>query len=89
MTPRIEKKLRQARWREQMHVTHRHAAGIDVHANVHRVAVPPGDAPPAPADHPPQVPAYVRCGVRRAKSRFLLQPLRRGQHQSNQLIYGS
>jgi hypothetical protein len=35
MTPRIQKKLRQARWREQMHVTHRHAAGIDIHANVH------------------------------------------------------
>ena len=60
MTPRIEKKLRQARSREQMHVTHRHAAGIDVHANVHWVAVPPGDAPPAPANHPPHLPAHVR-----------------------------
>ena len=31
MTPRIQKKLRQARWHEPMHVTHRHAAGVDVH----------------------------------------------------------
>ena len=37
MTPRIEKKLRQARSREQMHVTHRHAAGIDIHPSVHWV----------------------------------------------------
>ena len=60
MTPRIEKKLRQARSREQMHVTHRHAAGIDIHPSVHWVAVPPGDAPPAAADHPPHLPAHVR-----------------------------
>jgi hypothetical protein len=50
MTPRIQKKLRQARWHEQMHVTHRHAAGVDVHPHVHWVAVAPGDAPPASAD---------------------------------------
>jgi transposase len=60
MTPRIQKKLRQARWHEPMHVTHRHAAGIDVHPHVHWVAVPPGDAPPASADHPPHLPAHVR-----------------------------
>ena len=60
MTPRIQKKLRQPRSREPLHVTHRHAAGIDVHANVHWVAVPPGDAPPAPANHPPHLPAHVR-----------------------------
>ena len=45
MTPRIQKKLRQPRSREPLHVTHRHAAGIDVHANVHWVAVAPEDAP--------------------------------------------
>src|SRR5215470_3615861 len=60
MTPRIQKQLRQTHSREQLHVTHRHAAGIDVHANVHWVAVPPGDAPPAAADHPPHLPAHVR-----------------------------
>src|SRR5207302_4067073 len=41
-------------------VTHRHAAGIDIHANVHWVAVPPEDAPPPPANHPPNLPAHVR-----------------------------
>src|SRR6516165_1706420 len=60
MTPRIQKKLRQPRSREPLHVTHRHAAGIDVHANVHWVAVAPEDAPPAPANHPPHLPAHVR-----------------------------
>jgi hypothetical protein len=30
MTPRIQKKLRQPRSREPLHVTHRHAAGIDI-----------------------------------------------------------
>jgi transposase len=43
-----------------LHLTHRHAAGIDVHARVHWVAVPPQDAPPPPADHPPNLPAHVR-----------------------------
>src|SRR5262245_25601225 len=60
MTPHIQKKLRQPRSREPLHVTHRHAAGIDVHANVHWIAVPPEDAPPAPANHPPHLPAHVR-----------------------------
>jgi transposase len=41
-------------------VTHRHAAGIDVHANVHWVAVPLEDAPAPPADHPANLPAHVR-----------------------------
>jgi transposase len=41
-------------------VTRPHAAGIDVHAAVHWAAVPPGDAPPPPADHPPNLPAHVR-----------------------------
>jgi hypothetical protein len=35
-------------------------AGIDIHPSVHWVAVPPGDAPPAAADHPPHLPAHVR-----------------------------
>jgi transposase len=41
-------------------VTHPHAAGIDVHADIHWVAVPPGDAPPPEANHPPNLPAHVR-----------------------------
>ena len=60
MTPRTQKKLRQPRSRERLHVTHRHAAGIDVHASVHWVAVPAEDAPPPPADHPANLPAHVR-----------------------------
>jgi len=60
MTPRHQKKLRQPRSAEPLHVTHRHAAGIDVHSAVHWVAVPPEDAPPPPADHPANLPAHVR-----------------------------
>ena len=60
MTPRIQKRLRQPPSHEPLHVTHRHAAGIDVHANIHWVAVPPEDAPLPPPDHPPNLPAHVR-----------------------------
>ena len=60
MTPRIQKRLRQPTSHEPLHVTHRHAAGIDIHANVHWVAVPPEDAPLPPPDHPPNLPAHVR-----------------------------
>src|SRR5262249_44015008 len=60
MTPRRQKKLRQPRSLEPLHVTHAHAAGIDVHAAVHWVAVPPGDAPPPAPDHPTHLPAHVR-----------------------------
>ena len=60
MTPRIQKHLRPPPSPEPLHVTHRHAAGIDVHANVHWVAVPPGDASVPPADHPANLPAHVR-----------------------------
>jgi hypothetical protein len=45
---------------EPLRVTHAHAAGIDIHAGVHWVAVPPGDAPPPARDHPPNLPAHVR-----------------------------
>jgi len=71
MTPRIQKKLRQPRSREPLHVTHRDAAGIDVHANVHWVAVAPEDAPPAPANHPPHLPAK-RAHVGRSTSTLQL-----------------
>jgi transposase len=41
-------------------MTHPRAAGVDVHSDIHWVAVPPGDAPPAPPGHPPHLPANVR-----------------------------
>ena len=46
---------------KRLRLTHPHAAGIDVHSQVHWVAVPPEDAPPPPADHPPNLPAHVRA----------------------------
>jgi hypothetical protein len=55
MTPLIQKHLRQPPSPEPLRLTHAHAAAIDVHAAVHWVAVPPGDAPP-PADHPANLP---------------------------------
>jgi len=60
MTPRDQKNLRQPRSPKPLRVTHRHAAGIDIHSAVHWVAVPPEDAPPPSADHPPNLPAHVR-----------------------------
>jgi transposase len=60
MTPRKNKNLRQPPSPEPLRVTNPHAAGIDVHAAVHWVAVPPEHAPPPPADHPPNLPAHVR-----------------------------
>src|SRR6267142_2113451 len=60
MTPRIQKKLRPPRSRESLRMTHPHAAGIDVHADIHWVAVPPGDAPPPEDSHPINMPAHVR-----------------------------
>jgi len=44
----------------KLRVTHPHAAGIDVHANVHWVAVPAEDAPAPPLNHPPNLPPHVR-----------------------------
>jgi transposase len=41
-------------------VANPHAAGIDVPSAEHWAAVPPGHAPPPPADHPPNLPAHVR-----------------------------
>jgi transposase len=60
MTPRKQKNFRQRSCTESLRPTNRHAAGIDVHAAVHRVAVPPRSAPPPPADHPAGLPAHVR-----------------------------
>ena len=45
---------------EPLRVQNPHAAGIDIHAAQHWVAVPPEAAPPPPADHPPHLPPHVR-----------------------------
>jgi transposase len=66
MTPRRGKAFRehvraaQHTSAQALTVPHPHAAGIDVHANEHWVAVPPGSAPAPPGDHPPNLPAHVR-----------------------------
>jgi transposase len=60
MTPRKEKNFRQRRGSDPLPVTNPHAAGIDVHAAIHWVAVPAGSAPPPPPDHPAKLPAHVR-----------------------------
>lgn len=49
MTPRRQKDGRVRRSPEPLCVTHPHAAGIDVHAAMHMVAVPPESEVPAPA----------------------------------------
>jgi transposase len=60
MTPRKQKNLRQPPSPDVLRVMHPHAAGIDVHSAVHWVAVPAADAPPPPANQPPNLPAHVR-----------------------------
>jgi transposase len=60
MTPRYQKKGRRPSAQARLRVTHPHAAGIDVHAAVHWVAVPTEDAPAPPPDHPPNLPPHVR-----------------------------
>jgi transposase len=51
---------RQAARPESLRVTQPHAAGIDVHAAEHWVAVPAAAAPPPPKGHPANLPANVR-----------------------------
>lgn len=60
MTPRKQKNLRQPPSPEPLQMTNAHAAGIDIHAAIHWVAVPPQAAPPPPPNHPPNLPAHVR-----------------------------
>jgi transposase len=43
-----------------LRATNPHAAGIDVHAKEHWVAVPPEDVPPARVDQPAHLPRHVR-----------------------------
>jgi transposase len=60
VSPRRQKKSRRGPSADPLRVTNPHAAGIDIHAAVHWAAVPPGSAPPPPADHPTNLPAHVR-----------------------------
>jgi transposase len=46
---------------EPLGVHNPHAAGIDVHAQVHWVAVPSGAAPAPPKNHPANLPPWVRA----------------------------
>jgi transposase len=60
MTPRRQKNGKQPPSPEPLQVTNPQAAGIDVHAAEHWVAVPPVPAPVPAADHPPKLPPHVR-----------------------------
>ena len=61
MTPRRTKTLRMSPQPvEPLRVQNPHAAGIDIHAAQHWVAVPAEAAPPPAADHPPHLPPHVR-----------------------------
>ena len=60
MTPRQGKGFRTSQALEDLAVTQRHAAGIDVHAAVHFVAVAPADVPAGFVNPEPRLPAGVR-----------------------------
>jgi transposase len=60
MTTRKQKSQHQSKHSQALRVTNPHAAGIDVHAREHWVAVPPDHAPPRPANHPANLPAHIR-----------------------------
>ncbi len=60
MTPRKHKNFRQRPSAQSLHQINPHAAGIDIHAAVHWVAVPAESAPPPPPGHPVNLPAHVR-----------------------------
>jgi transposase len=60
MTPRQGKKFRTSDQVEDLTVTQKHAAGIDVHAAVHFVAVAPADLPAGFVNPDAQLPAGVR-----------------------------
>jgi len=60
MTPRKQKNFQQPSSTEPLRMTNAHAAGIDIHAAIHWVAVPPEQAPPPPPNHPPNLPPHVR-----------------------------
>jgi transposase len=60
MTPRKGKKFRRVEVVEDLRLTHPHAAGIDVHAAVHFVAVPAEDEPKGFINPDAKLPAGVR-----------------------------
>jgi len=60
MTPRKGKKFRRSEESADLRVTHRHAAGIDVHSAVHFVAVPVEDMPTGFSNLDAKLPAGVR-----------------------------
>jgi transposase len=60
MTPRHGKKFRTSDQAGDLAVTQRHAAGIDVHAAVHFVAVPVADVPAGFVNPDAKLPAGVR-----------------------------
>jgi transposase len=59
MTPRKDKHFRFRDDHQPLQVTNPHAAGIDVHAKEHWVAVPPDPALPSAANHPANLPRNV------------------------------
>jgi transposase len=61
MTPRYRKDGRIVQQHfEDLHVTNPRAAGIDIHAAIHFVAVPPDAVPPGFVNSDPGLPPYVR-----------------------------
>lgn len=60
MTPRAGKQFRTSEQAETLMVKQRHAAGIDVHAAVHFVAVPAEDVPAGFVNPDPKLPPGVR-----------------------------
>src|SRR5215813_13638222 len=60
MTPRAGKHFRTSAQAVDLAITHRHAAGIDVHAAVHFVAVPVEDVPAGFVNPDAKLPAGVR-----------------------------
>ena len=71
MTPRAGKAFRTSQQLEDLAVRQRHAAGIDVHAAVHFVAVHPQDVPAGFVNPEAQLPP----GVRKFVVEFLGGPL--------------
>ena len=60
MTPRSGKAFRTSTPPDDLAVTQRHAAGIDVHAATHFVSVPPEDVPGGFCNPDPKLPDGVR-----------------------------
>jgi transposase len=62
-SPKSKRVRRESRQRvvvDDLHITHPHAAGIDVHSREHWVSVPANSVTTRPKDHPKQLPVNVR-----------------------------